>query len=187
MAAPPRTSLRIIGGLWNGRKIRVPATAQLRPSGDRLREALFSCLGGDLAGLSCLDLFAGSGALGLTAASRGAAHVTFVEKNRRSAAALAQAVAAFGARAAVAASTAQRFLAAPRRRFDVVFLDPPFADYPDDGAWARLLALLPPHLADSARVYCEQPRPFAAPPGWQPLRRRRTGSVHWQILQRLAP
>lgn len=183
---PPLTSVRIIGGYYNGRKIRVPATAQLRPSGDRLREALFSCLGGYLPGVNCLDLFAGSGALGLGAASRGAAQVTLVEKNRRNAAALEKIVGELKANAVVRAMTAQRFLAANGQKFDLVFLDPPFSEYPTDSAWARLLAALLPHVSPQVRVYCEHRRRFTPPSPWQVQTARRIGGVHWQIL-RLPP
>src|SRR5688572_24635604 len=78
--APGR--VRIIGGAWRGRKIRVPSAAGLRPTPDRVRETLFNWLGQDLLGLRCLDLFAGSGALGFEAASRGASAVVLVESDR---------------------------------------------------------------------------------------------------------
>lgn len=188
-ARQPLTSLRISGGIWNGRKIRIPASDGLRPSSSRLREALFSCLaaGGTLDGLSCLDLFAGSGALGLSAASHGAARITFVEKNRRRAAALKTLTAMLAAPAEVLALPAEKFLsrgnssAAPR--FDVAFLDPPFAVYSTESAWQQLLTALAPRLNAQARVYCEQVHLFCPPAGWRQLTARRIGRVHWQILQ----
>lgn len=179
----------------------------MRPSGARLRESLFSCLissgapgtpgtpgghGGGLAGLHCLDLFAGSGALGLTAASHGAASVTLVERNRRTAAALAEQITQLQARAVVRAMPAARFLAAypaAAPKFNLVFLDPPFADYATDAAWARLLAAVAPHLSTAGaagaggRVYAEHQRLFAAPAGWRRLTARKVGDVHWQLLQ----
>ncbi|MCH9704578.1 MAG: 16S rRNA (guanine(966)-N(2))-methyltransferase RsmD [Proteobacteria bacterium] len=195
MAFRPATSVRIIGGNWNGRKIRIPTTVQLRPSGDRLRESLFSCLGGTLNGLHCLDLFAGCGALGLCAASRGAAHTTFVEKHRATAAALQQLIDELAATAiaTVKATSARQFLSTcslqklpPAKKFDVVFLDPPFADYNSDCAWAELLATLRPHLKNNARVYCESTRHFSLPDAWQQQTARRTGNVYWQILNPLS-
>ncbi|HYL70422.1 MAG TPA: 16S rRNA (guanine(966)-N(2))-methyltransferase RsmD, partial [Candidatus Dormibacteraeota bacterium] len=78
--------MRIIGGSWRGRKLRFPDSPAIRPTPDRVRETLFNWLGGAVHGARCLDLFAGSGALGLEALSRGAAHVTFVERDATAAA-----------------------------------------------------------------------------------------------------
>lgn len=177
-------AVRIIGGEWNGRKIRLPAGREVRPTGGRVREAVFSCLGGDMTGVRCLDLFAGSGVLGWCAASRGAGRVTFVEKDRAAAAALRRlAVTLEAAAVRVRAMTAQRFLAAHGGApFDVVFLDPPFADYGDAEAWARLLAAVAPHVAAGGRVYCESAAPLAAPEGWRTRVARRVGAVHWCLL-----
>ena len=190
MAIRPLTSLRIIGGALNGRKIRIPASEGLRPSSSRLREALFNCLNasGTLSGLACLDLFAGSGVLGLSAASHGAARVTFVEKKRHRAAALKQIADSLVAPAEVLAMPAEQFLSHSMAtqtvaQFDVVFLDPPFTDYATAAGWQRLLSALAPRLAANARVYCEQIQLFCPPAGWQRLTARRTGRVHWQILQ----
>ena len=185
MAARPLTSVRIIGGHLNGRKLRLPPAATLRPSGARLREALFNHLGADLRGFRCLDLFAGSGALGFTAASHQASHITLVEKNRRTAAMLKQLAAQLGANVSVLAMPASRLLASasPTVKFDLVFLDPPFADYQTDSAWATLLTALLPHVANEALLYCEHTRHFTPPPAWRRQTARRTGSVHWQLLR----
>ena len=86
--------VRIIGGLWRGRKLRFAATRGLRPTLGRVRETLFNWLAGEIRGARCLDLYAGSGALGLEALSRGAAEVTFVERNRKAAASLSANLAA---------------------------------------------------------------------------------------------
>src|SRR5690625_7150734 len=87
--------IRIISGRWRGRRLKVPGLPGLRPSGDRVRETLFNWLQWDIAGARCLDLFAGTGALGLEALSRGAAKVTFVERDAANARSLREALATF--------------------------------------------------------------------------------------------
>ena len=122
--------LRIIGGTWRGRTWRFPE-GDIRPTPDRVRETLFNWLTPGIAGARCLDLFAGSGALGLEALSRGAARVQFVEKSAGAARHLQQTLALWGGAQAAAAQIhvgdADAFLAAAPEAFDVVFLDPPFA------------------------------------------------------------
>ena len=121
-------SVRIIGGEWRSRRIRFPDAAGLRPTPDRVRETLFNWLGQDLTGRRCLDIFAGSGALGFEALSRGAAEVVMVESSRlawRGLRATADELGA-GARLRLVAGDALHFLAAPAGVFDIVFLDPPY-------------------------------------------------------------
>lgn len=121
---------RIIGGVVGGRRLAMPKGRATRPTSDRVREGLFSSLGGDLTGRSFLDLYAGSGAVGLEAASRGATDVVLVERDARAVTVLrgnVEAVALPGV--VVRAEPVSRFLAEPPlRAFDVVFLDPPYAD-----------------------------------------------------------
>jgi 16S rRNA (guanine966-N2)-methyltransferase len=120
--------LRIIGGTWRGRKLRFPAAAAIRPTPDRVRETLFNWLQAAIPGAHCLDLFAGSGALGLEALSRGAAQVTFVDQDEAAAAALRARLTEWQAHGAeVVRGDALRFLGRPAQACDVVFLDPPFA------------------------------------------------------------
>ena len=122
--------VRIIGGKWKGRKLRFPALADLRPTPARLRETLFGWLGERIVDATCLDLCAGSGALGFESLSRGAAHVEFVERSRRACAALRASIATLDACADVRCADAGQFLASAKRQarcWDVVFLDPPFA------------------------------------------------------------
>lgn len=121
--------MRIIAGALSGRRLRPPADSRVRPTGDRVKEAWFSIVGEVLAGARVLDLFAGSGALGLEALSRGAAHATFVELNRSSLAALRSNIAALGvaSRATVLRRDALRFVAKlGPDAFDVAFADPPY-------------------------------------------------------------
>jgi 16S rRNA (guanine966-N2)-methyltransferase len=175
-------TLRIIGGKFRRRQLRVPERPGLRPTPDRVRETLFNWLGQDLEGLACLDLFAGSGALGFEAASRGAARVTMVEKDRVVLAELQRGCAALGAsQVTVVAGDAHAFLAQvrPAERFDVVFLDPPFRQ----NALPALLDELPPRLLPQARVYVESDVPVDASPPWIELRRARAGQVSYQLLR----
>lgn len=118
--------MRVIAGAWKGRAIVAPVGAETRPTSNRAREALFSMLVsriGDFEGLRVADLFAGSGALGLEALSRGAAHCTFVESDRAALDAIKANVAKLGANARVQAGTAENFHGGP---LDLVFVDPPY-------------------------------------------------------------
>jgi 16S rRNA (guanine966-N2)-methyltransferase len=171
--------VRIVGGTFRGRHLAVPGGAELRPTPDRVRETLFNWLGQRLDGAQCLDLFAGSGALGFEAASRGAARVVLVERDRRALDALRRAREALGADAAeVVAGDADAYLAGGGERFDVVFLDPPFRQNAD----AALLGRLVPRLRPGARVYLEAARPAEVAPPWRELKRARAGQVSFQLL-----
>ena len=174
--------LRIIGGSWRGRKLRFPAAPLIRPTPDRVRETLFNWLAGRIAGARCLDLFAGSGALGLEALSRGAAEVTFVERDAQAVHALRALLQEWGAPAAqVVRADALRFLAGTPRPFDLVFLDPPF------GApllAAAASALTGGWLAAEALVYVECAARAAPPPlpaGWRALKGKRAGEVGYHL------
>jgi 16S rRNA (guanine966-N2)-methyltransferase len=148
--------MRIIAGQWGGRRLVTPRGQRTRPTSDRVREALFSILG-PLDGARVLDLFAGSGALGLEALSRGAAHATFVERERAALRALRDNAADLGADAEVVAADVTVFLRAARERgaqYDLIFLDPP---YRDAAGLAQELSLAP-LLADGARVVGESDR-----------------------------
>jgi 16S rRNA (guanine966-N2)-methyltransferase len=177
-AAPGR--VRIVGGEWRGRRIAVPARAGVRPTPDRVRETLFNWLGQRLDGAACLDLYAGSGALGFEAASRGAARVVMVEADRGVAAALGRSREQLAAAAVeIVAGDALEFLARSGERFDVVFLDPPFRQ----NALPALLAALPPRLRRGARVYVEGAQAAGAAGPWRELKRARAGQVSYQLLQ----
>ena len=171
--------VRIIAGEWRSRVIEVPARPGLRPTPDRVRETLFNWLGQRLDGRACLDLYAGSGALGFEAASRGAARVVMVENDRAALAALRRSRELLGARGVeILALDAAAFLAVGGERFDVVFLDPPFRQ----NALPALLGALPPRLAAGARVYLEAARPVDVPGSWRELKRARAGQVSYQLL-----
>ncbi|MBP6562371.1 MAG: 16S rRNA (guanine(966)-N(2))-methyltransferase RsmD [Neisseriaceae bacterium] len=154
--------VRIIGGTHKRRTITFPDSEGLRPTPDRVRETLFNWLGQGLEGKAVLDLYAGSGALGLEARSRGAEPVVLIEKNRQVAQVLRANVALLGwaeQDVRVHVGEAQAYLRAQGPRFDVVFLDPPFQF--DD--WESLWPLLPKVLAEEAYVYIEAGRLPALP------------------------
>jgi 16S rRNA (guanine(966)-N(2))-methyltransferase RsmD len=171
--------IRIIGGAYRGRRISVPDRGDLRPTPDRVRETLFNWLGQTLVGRSCLDLFAGSGALGFEAASRGAARVVMVENDRGAFSNLEKTRALIQARQIdLIFGDAFDYLKKGDERFDVVFLDPPFRQ----NALPTLLERLPQRLAPGALVYVEAPEPLAHP-AWRELRRSRAGQVSYQLLE----
>ena len=181
--------LRIIGGTWRGRKLRFPASAAIRPTPDRVRETLFNWLSTAIHGARCLDLFAGSGALGLEALSRGAAHVTFVESDAAAAHALRERLAEWQAGdARVERTDALRYLAGEPRPFDIVFLDPPFAS----DLLGRSAALLEERhwLVAGARIYVEgaarEGLPLL-PATWRPLKAKQAGEVGYHLLAHTAP
>ena len=180
--------LRIIGGKWRGRKLRFPPSAAIRPTPDRVRETLFNWLGARIEGARCLDLFAGSGALGLEALSRGAAEVRFVETDVRAVSALRERLTEWQAQgASVVHADALRYLEGTAHPCEVVFLDPPF----DSALLAQAAALLVARewLVPGALIYVECAARAALPPlpsGWQPLKAKRAGEVGY-YLYRYAP
>ena len=180
-ATMPSNRVRIIGGEWRSRRISFPSREDLRPTPDRVRETLFNWLGQDLTGKACLDLFAGSGALGFEAASRGAKRVVMVERDPATFKALQASSAQLGAAAVeLTRADALGFLRGDRGRYDVIFLDPPFTA----GYWPRLLPLLPRHMAPEALVYCESAKRPELPAGWEIWKQGRAGQVHFQLLKR---
>ena len=176
-------TVRIIGGLWRSRLIEFPDAADLRPTPDRVRETLFDWLGQDLAGMACLDLFAGSGALGFEALSRGAASVVMVEKHPAALRALRDNAQKLGAaNLTVVRGDALEFARGARSRFDVVFVDPPYRLGMRDAALDLLRGL----VAQGGRVYLEGDAAFEAPRGWAIFKRARAGNVHFHLLAREA-
>jgi 16S rRNA (guanine966-N2)-methyltransferase len=179
--------LRIIGGRWRGSRIEFPPLAAIRPSPDRVRETLFNWLQQAIVGARCLDLFAGSGALGLEALSRGAAHVTFVDREPQIGRHLVQTLQRLGSRdASVVVEDALRFLARPPQRCDIVFLDPPF----DSTVLEQVGSRLQGWLAPGAYIYVECPadRSLAALPAhWVVHRTKRAGQVGYHLLRASDP
>jgi 16S rRNA (guanine(966)-N(2))-methyltransferase RsmD len=174
-------TVRIIGGRWRSRIVGFADVAGVRPTPDRVRETLFNWLGQTLTGLDCLDLFAGSGALGFEAASRGAQSVVMVEKHPRVVQSLRETARTLGAASVrLVQGDALEFLRDPGARFDVVFLDPPYRL----GLAEKALELLPRALAPGGRAYVEGDAPIVAVPGWSELKRSRAGQVHFHLLRR---
>ncbi|HEX6993332.1 MAG TPA: 16S rRNA (guanine(966)-N(2))-methyltransferase RsmD [Gammaproteobacteria bacterium] len=179
-AGPGR--LRIIGGEWRGRRLEFPSRPDLRPTPDRVRETLFNWLAPILPGARVVDLFAGSGALGLEALSRGAAEAWLVERDAGLARVLAEHVARLGANARVVRDDARRFLERQQAsdvRFDVAFVDPPYREPVEP--W---LGLLEGVLAPGALVYVERPLPDGLPGHvdgeW--VKRARAGGIEFGLL-----
>jgi 16S rRNA (guanine966-N2)-methyltransferase len=144
--------VRVVAGEFKGRRLVAPRGAGTRPTADRVREALFSMLG-DVSGARVLDLYAGSGALGIEALSRGAESAVFVERDQAALAALRRNLDAVGARAEVRRQDVLRYLARPAGTFDLVFCDPPYDDAP--AVAAPLAGALPALLGEDARIVTE--------------------------------
>jgi len=183
-AAPVTGTVRIVGGHWRGTRLPVADRDGLRPTSDRVRETLFNWLQPMLPGARVLDLFAGTGALGLEAASRGAREAVLVERDPALAASLREVVARLpdGDRVQIANDDALAWLRRSDARFDLAFVDPPFAA----DLWAPTLAVLPEHLADDAWLYLESPAD-ASPepgPGWRLHREGRTRDVRYALYRR---
>jgi 16S rRNA (guanine966-N2)-methyltransferase len=181
-----RLLLRIIGGEWRGRRIHFPPVASIRPTPDRVRETVFNWLQSDIAGSRCLDLFAGSGALGLEALSRGASRVVFVDVDAEVTRHIARTLVDLNCdRGEVVSSDATRYLAGPPEPFDIVFLDPPYAANVlaatcrrlDAGGWLRRGGLA--YLEDAAAA-----GPPDTPAGWTLLRSKRAGEVGYHLARR---
>ncbi len=171
--------VRIGAGEFRSRIICFPDAEGLRPTPDRVRETLFNWLGQTLYGRSCLDLFAGSGALGFEAASRGAEHVVMVEKSLPVFRALKENAAKLGCKGVTLShQDGLEFISRDLERYDVIFLDPPF----QSDCLPGLLEFLPGHLAEGGVVYVESGSPIAAPPQWRVLKSGRAGQVWFQLI-----
>ncbi len=185
----PTNRLRIIAGQWRGRRLSFPDLPGLRPTPDRVRETLFNWLAPVLPGARCLDLFAGSGALGIEALSRGAAEVVFVERHPLVIRALRDNLERLQARdARVVAARALDWLRQPGQPFEIAFLDPPFGEgwlepacvALEQGGW----------LAETAWIYLEgeaEGRRPVLPASWAIHREKTAGAVAYRLLRRQLP
>ena len=181
--------LRIVAGNWRSRLLDIADAPGLRPTSERIRETLFNWLAPHIHGARCLDLFAGTGALGLEALSRGAKRAVFVESSPRAVATLNANIEVLNAAdATVVDMDAFRYLRqATTDKFDLLFLDPPFAD----GLIAEVCQLLEKSgvLADKCLIYIEQDRSGTAaalPERWQVLKDKTAGNVRYMLVQRKA-
>ncbi|MEA3197713.1 MAG: rRNA (guanine966-N2)-methyltransferase [Gammaproteobacteria bacterium] len=185
-ASGGRNSVRIIGGGWRGRRVNFPDIPGLRPTPDRVRETLFNWLQQNIAGARCLDLFAGSGALGLEALSRGAKELVFVEQAVAASRALQEQLIRLGGAAAgrVMEMGAARYLRSSPQAFDIVFLDPPFGR----GALAEYVGLLDSGnwLNAGALVYLENEKTEGVPvlpAHWELLKSKSAGEVGYHLAR----
>jgi 16S rRNA (guanine966-N2)-methyltransferase len=178
--------LRIIGGQWRGRKLPIADVDGLRPTGDRIRETVFNWLMGDIVGSHCLDIFAGSGALGLECLSRGAAHVTLLEKHPEAATQLKQHCQTLGTtQGKVIQCNALDWLHAPSiptKSIDIVFIDPPF----DHALWVDTIDKLQASglLNNEALIYIESPKhtPIPTPSHWHLHKEKQAGQVSYRLF-----
>lgn len=185
--------VRIIGGRWRRSRLPVGTAPGLRPTPDRVRETLFNWLGQDLSGCRCVDAFAGSGALGFEAASRGAAEVVLIERDAALQRALRANVERLGGQPVlriVGGDALAAMAALPALAWDVVFLDPPFDDVRVGGERLTRAALQTAHrlLRPDGWGYLESPRAWTGPElaalGWILHRHLRAGAVHAHLLRR---
>lgn len=185
-SSPPPGKLRLIGGQWRGRVLPFPEVNGLRPTGNRIRETLFNWLMPGLPGSRCLDLFAGSGALGLEALSRGAAHATLVERDSQAVQQLRENLQTLQTSAAqvIQGDGLAWLQQKPTQPFDLVFLDPPF----DANLWRPSALALEQGgwLSEQALIYVECPRnsPVSLPDNWAVHRQKQAGQVQYCLYQR---
>lgn len=180
-----RGALRIIGGIWRGRKLAFPEVEGLRPTSDRTRETVFNWLQPYIGGSRCLDLFAGSGALGFEAASRGATEVVLIENNRQAFLQLKQNAEVLQAsNCHIENKAAEHAMGVLNKTFDIVFIDPPYqADL-----WTKTASDLLSHnlLSDGAMIYLEYPakqdRPDL-PSAWYLLKEKKAGDVKYCLFE----
>ncbi len=181
-----KQTVRIIGGLYRGKKLPFPAIDGLRPTPDRIRETLFNWLMQDIRDAHCLDAFAGSGALGLEAFSRGAAHVTFLEKNSEAYAHLLKVLKTFDSlKLRIKKEDACDFFTQSKDSFNIIFLDPPFASH----LLPRCLdSLFHSHvLIKGGLIYVESPHAIEVDSTkWQQVKLKKAGQVFYGLYKKIA-
>jgi 16S rRNA (guanine966-N2)-methyltransferase len=186
MSGKTRGSLRIIAGKWRSRKLTFPDQENLRPTPDRVRETLFNWLQADVPGSHCLDCFAGSGALAFEAASRGAGEVVMIEHHRDAASALKHNMELLEAEnIQLVVADSMEWLRQNTRRFDIVFLDPPYKA----GLLDQCCRLLEDRkcLAENAKIYLEHApgdTDISVPDNWKCLKQKSAGQVVYKLFSR---
>ncbi|WP_019881642.1 MULTISPECIES: 16S rRNA (guanine(966)-N(2))-methyltransferase RsmD [unclassified Methylophilus] len=172
--------VRLNAGVWRSRILKFPDAEGLRPTSDRVRQTLFNWLGQEMTGKACLDLFAGTGALGFEALSRNARQVTMLELVKAPFQALLQNQRLLGAtQAEIRQMDALQFLAQNKQRYDVIFCDPPYHKQWLD----KLLPQLASHLADDGLLYVEAEYALKSDSGWQVIKSGKAGQVFYHLLQ----
>lgn len=179
-----KQTIRIIGGQFRGKKLHFPDIEGLRPTPDRVRETLFNWLMHDIRDARCLDAFAGSGALGFEAYSRGAAHVTFLEKDPTAHSHLLKLALSFNSpKLAVRKTDACEFLQQTHEQFNLVFLDPPFAK----NYLPQCLETLANSdvLMEGGLLYIESPEEVAVDPiVWEQIKLKKAGQIVYGLYKR---
>jgi 16S rRNA (guanine966-N2)-methyltransferase len=172
--------VRLNAGVWRSRILKFPDAEGLRPTSDRVRQTLFNWLGQEMTGKACLDLFAGTGALGFEALSRNARQVTMLELAKAPFQALLQNQRLLDAtQAEIRQMDALQFLAQNKQRYDVIFCDPPYHKQWLD----KLLPQLASHLADDGLLYVEAEYALKSDSGWQVIKSGKAGQVYYHLLQ----
>lgn len=172
--------VRLNAGVWRSRILKFPDAEGLRPTSDRVRQTLFNWLGQEMTGKACLDLFAGTGALGFEALSRNARQATMLELAKAPFQALLQNQRLLGAtQADIRQMDALQFLAQNKQRYDVIFCDPPYHKQ-----WLeKLLPQLASHLAEDGLLYVEAEYALKSDPDWQVIKSGKAGQVFYHLLQ----
>ncbi len=181
----PSNSFRLIAGKWRGKRLSLEANAQLRPTGDRVRETLFNWLSADITNSKCLDLFAGSGSLGFEALSRGAAYCGFVETDKHTAQQIQKncdLLELSAKQVGVSTKSAFEFLdSVSKKSYDIVFIDPPFRkNYIEE-----LLPKLQKHLNPDSLIYVEiekESKLPELPENWSVIREKTAGQVRYHLI-----
>lgn len=172
--------VRINGGVWRSRLIKFPDVHGLRPTPDRVRQAVFNWLGQDLSGKVCLDLFAGTGAFGFEALSRNANSVVMVENSRLALQALTRNQTLLKAsNCQIIFKDAFKFLNDNKQLFDIIFCDPPF----NRQLITQLLPVLNQHLSENGVLYVEAEYAIKSDSIWQVIKQNKAGNVHYHLLK----
>jgi 16S rRNA (guanine966-N2)-methyltransferase len=175
-----KNTVRIGGGEWHSRHLSFPDAPGLRPTPDRVRQTVFNWLGQELHGLSCLDLFSGTGVMGFEALSRGAKSAVMVEKSAAACQSLTQNKQLLKADAAqILNMDAVKFLAGNQQLFDLIFLDPPY----NQGWLSKLLPQIGGHLAPDGLVYVEAELAMGDDDVWQVVKQGKAGNVHYHLIK----
>lgn len=183
MSKPTKSAtnqVRINAGVWRSRLLKFPDVEGLRPTPERVRQTVFNWLGQDLTGKNCLDLFAGTGALGFEALSRNAKNVVMLENSSLAYKSLLQNQSLLQAQnCQILNQDALQFLASNVNKFDVIFCDPPY-----NKNWLdKLLPLLNQHVSNGGMVYAEAEYAIESTGDWKVIKQGRAGAVYYHLLQ----
>ncbi|NBO11068.1 MAG: 16S rRNA (guanine(966)-N(2))-methyltransferase RsmD [Methylophilaceae bacterium] len=180
MSSKTTNTVRISAGEWRSRLLKFPDVEGLRPTPDRVRQTVFNWLGQELHGLSCLDLFAGTGVMGFEAMSRGAQQVILIEKSRPAYQALIENKASLKAQNVdILNMDALQFLAQTKNKFDVIFVDPPY----QQGWVNKVLPLIKGVLAEGGLIYVEAEYAITDSDEWQVVKNGKAGNVFYHLVK----